>query len=340
MFLQPFIATHYPGLIFLEARQSSSAASAIMGIVGVFPSRGIKLVPITEMSALLRMKKKEVDFKPGMWVRMKRGKHAGDLAQVNEVDNIVNGLVGIKFLPRIDLTPREKRKERTAGGKALGAVNARPTARPFNYEEVSKFYGRKNVRATAAGQFVFDGDDYIDGFCIRDVRTNLVEVEGVKPSLEELSRFRGDDAEAVKSDLATIDAMNRTSTASGFVPGDKVEVFEGEQTGLQGRVEALGTDAISIRAEGGSIDGQVIEVQAHEVRKRFNVGDHVTVLSGRNANLSGMVVETKGDVVTLTLDVGQQDIQAFSKDLRAAGDISGSGPQMGQFDLHDMVMLE
>ena len=54
---------------------------AVNGLVGVFSSR-INLVPIEEMASLLRIRKKVATISPGSWVGLKRGKYAGDLAQV------------------------------------------------------------------------------------------------------------------------------------------------------------------------------------------------------------------------------------------------------------------
>lgn len=56
-------------MIFIEARQSASVSAAVNGIVGIFMSRGVNLVPIEEMAPLLKMKKKDVNLTPGMWVR-------------------------------------------------------------------------------------------------------------------------------------------------------------------------------------------------------------------------------------------------------------------------------
>ena len=278
------------------------------GIVGVFISRGVTLVPIEEMAPLLKIKKKEVNLTPGMWVRMRRGKYTGDLAQVVDVDQITSGVAGIKFIPRIDLTPREKKKDRSGNGKGGLGSGARAPQRLFQYDEVRKIYGRTSVRQGAQGNYFFDNDEYIDGFCIKDVKIPTISPEDVKPTLEEISKFSGDDQSTANFDLSAIADANKYMTASVLFPGDKVEVYEGEQTGIYGTVETVSPDIISIRAEGGEIHGQTIEVPSKSVRKRFDVGEHVKVLGGKNANASGMVVEVKGDVVTLMSDQAEQEV--------------------------------
>jgi transcription elongation factor SPT5 len=304
-----FYRDSLPGMIFFEARTSAAVSQACMGIIDVFISRGIALVPIEEMAPLLKIKKKEVNLTPGMWVRMKRGKHNGDLAQVVDVDQLTSGVAGIKFIPRIDLTPREKKKDRLANGKAaMTGAASKPPARLFQYDEVRKVYGRGAVRQGPQGGYIFDNDEFIDGFCIKDVKINTLLTEEVKPTLDEVSRFQGEDSSTSKIDLAAIADANKSLNASGLFPGDKVEVYEGEQTGLYGSVETVTPDIITIRAVGGEVHGQVIEVPARSVRKRFEVGEHVKILSGKNANASGMVVEVKGDVITIISDQREQEV--------------------------------
>jgi transcription elongation factor SPT5 len=295
-------------MIFVEARQAASVNQAVAGIVGVFISRGVTLVPIEEMAPLLKLKQKDVNIRPDMWVRLKRGKYAGDLAQVIDVDQITSGVVAVKFIPRIDLTPRDKRKERNAGAKGAGSTSFKPPQRLFNYDDVKKVYGRGAVKQGTGGSIFFDNDEFIDGFCIKDIKHTLITTEDVNPTLEEISRFTGDDQNTASHDLSEIAEANKNITAAILFPGDKVEVFEGEQNGLFGSIVTATPEVIAVKAEGGEIHGQVVEVPTRSVRKRFEIGEHVKVLSGKNKDASGMVVEVKGDVVTLMSDQGEQEV--------------------------------
>lgn len=295
-------------MLFVEARTAAPVLAVLQGLVGVFLSIPPKLVPIEEMAPLLKIKRKDQNIQPGMWIRMKRGKHNGDLAQVIDVDQITSGVAGIKFIPRIDLTPREKRsRDRGANGKPLGG-NARPPARLFGPDDVKRVYGKGAVRQTTANTYLFDGDEFVDGFCVKDVKLNLISAEAVKPTLEEVSRFTGDEGETSKIDLSAIADANKDIGASGLFPGDKVEVYEGEQSGLYGSVETVTIDVIAIKATNGDVRGQIIEVPSRSVRKRFELGEHVKVLNGPNRDASGMVVDVKGDVITLMSDQGEQEV--------------------------------
>lgn len=296
------------GMLFVEARTSSAVNAAMAGIVGVFISHAPALVPIEEMAPLLKMRQKEVTFTPGMWVRMKRGKHAGDLAQVMDVDGITSNMVGIKYIPRIDLTPKEKRrKERAINGRPTGS-GVRPPQRLFNPDDVKRIYGRGSVRqGNGHASFYFENDEYIEGFCQKDVKVQSISAEDVKPTLEEIARFTGDD-QSTEINLSAIAEANKNLSVSVLFPGDRVEVYEGEQAGLYGVVVTVSADVIAVQADGGELHGQTIEVPAKSVRKRFEVGEHVKILGGKNTGASGMVVTVTGDVVTIMSDQGEQEV--------------------------------
>jgi transcription elongation factor SPT5 len=94
------------------------------------------------MPDLLRVQKSE-ELLPGGWVRIKRGKYQGDLAQIEEVET--NGLnVTVRLVPRLDygmnedanalVGPDAKRKR-----GALSAVRA--PQRLFSEAEAKKKHG-------------------------------------------------------------------------------------------------------------------------------------------------------------------------------------------------------
>jgi transcription elongation factor SPT5 len=188
-------------------------------------------------------------------------------------------------------------------GKPLGG-NIRPPARLFNPDEVRRIYGHAVKTAPGKDTYYFDNDEYTSGFCYKDVKLATITSENVKPTLEEVARFQGIEDESTL-DLSAIAEANKNITVSGLFPGDQVEVFEGEQSGLKGVIETVTSDVITLRREEGIT---LIEVAAKSVRKCFELGEHVKVLHGRNADASGMVVDVKGDVVTIMSDQGEQEV--------------------------------
>ncbi|KAF8624668.1 hypothetical protein AX17_006999 [Amanita inopinata Kibby_2008] len=340
--LSAFQRDTLPGMIYVEARSAKQVMQAVNGLVGVYPSRGVQLVPIEEMASLLQIKKQDITVTPGTWVRIRRGKYASDLAQVLDVSE--NGEdVGLRFVPRLDLNPREdaaadgkKRKKNTTG-----AGTTRLPQRLFNFEEVAKVYNSKQI--TKRGQaYVFQGDTYRDGFMEKDFKLSALILEDVNPTLDEIQTFsRRQDGEGESLvDLSVIAEASRKAAISVLQPGDHVEVFEGEQAGVHGVVEEISQDIVTITAEGVDLEGQKIELPARSVRKRFKPGDHVKVMTGQNADETGLVVSVAENVVTFISDMSMQEISVFSKDLREAAEVGSSTNIVGNYELHDLVQLD
>ncbi len=317
--LSAFQRDSLPGMIYVEARSSKQVSEACNGLVGVYPSRGIHLVPIEEMASLLQIKKQEQTVTPGSWVRIRRGKYAGDLAQVMDITDTGED-VGLKFIPRIDLNPRDdvaldgkKRKKTTATNSTM-----RPPQRLFNYEEVAKVYGRKSV-ARRNDVYVFQNDTYRDGFIEKDFKISALSLEDVNPTLDEITQFtRRQDGEGENPvDLSVIAEASRKAAISVLQPGDHVEVFEGEQAGVHGVVEEVNQDVVTIAAIGVDIEGQKIELPARSVRKRFKPGDHVKVMTGQNADETGLVVSVTDNIVTFLSDMSMQEVRVYRLDFLA-----------------------
>ena len=304
-----------PGMIYVEARSAKQVQQACHGLVGVYPSRGIQLVPIEEMASLLQIKKQDLTVTPGSWVRIRRGKYAGDLAQVMDIAETGED-VGIRFVPRIDLTPRDESSLDGAKKRKKQVSNAtmRPPQRLFNFEEVTKVWGRKNV--TKRNQvYVFQNDTYKDGLIEKDFKMSALILEDVNPTLDEITQFSkrqdGENEETVN--LSIIAEASRKAAIAVLQPGDHVEVFEGEQAGVHGVVDEISQDVVTITAVGVDIDGQKVELPARSVRKRFKPGDHVKVMTGQNADETGLVVSVADNVVTFLSDMSMQEVSQIRR---------------------------
>jgi transcription elongation factor SPT5 len=357
-------------MIYVEARSSAQVTQACNGLVGVYLSRGVQLVPIEEMASLLQIKKQDLTVTPGSWVRIKRGTYQGDLAQVVDITE-TGEFVGVKFIPRIDLNPRDDASLDGPTGKKRKKMNiagtgtSRPPQRLFNYEEVVTAWGRKNV-VKRNQVYVFQNDTYKDGFVEKDLKLNQLILEDVNPTLEEITQFArrqdGGDGGETAVDLSIIAEASRKAAISVLQPGDHVEVFEGEQSGVHGVVEEINQDVVTITAVGMDFDGQKVDLPARSVRKRFKAGDHVKVMTGQNADETGLVVSVSDNVVTFLSDMSMQEVRVtspffwhihrlliwllyfqvsvFSKDLREAAEVGSGTNIVGNYELHDLVQLE
>ncbi|KAJ7713958.1 transcription elongation factor Spt5 [Mycena maculata] len=345
--LSAFQRDSLPGMIYVEARSSAQVSQACNGLVGVYLSRGIQLVPIEEMASLLQIKKQDQTVTPGSWVRIKRGTYQGDLAQVVDITETGED-VGVKFIPRIDLNPRDDGSLEGPAGKkrkkttVTGSGTTRPPQRLFNYEEVVGVWGRKNV-VKRNQVYVFQNETYKDGFIEKDLKLSQLKLDDVNPTLDEITQFarrqEGDGGESTV-DLSIIAEASRKAAISVLQPGDHVEVFEGEQSGVHGVVEEINQDVVTVTAVGVDFDGQKVDLPARSVRKRFKAGDHVKVMTGQNADETGLVVSVSDNVVTFLSDMSMQEVSVFSKDLREAAEVGSGTNIVGNYELHDLVQLD
>lgn len=344
------------GYIYIEARRQVDIHTALEGIMNVYPRNSIVMVPIKEMPDLLRVTKSE-SLVPGGYVRIKRLKYAGDLAQIDEVET--NGLTAsLRIVPRLDYGQAEdnnapmvdggikgeaqKRKRQNAMGLSNPAT--RPPPRLFSDVEAKKKHLKhlQQMSTFDKKHWQYMGDTYINGFLIKDFRIQHLITENVNPTLEEVTRFTAGAEDGTENlDLSALAATLKKGTSNeNYLPGDAVEVYEGEQQGVSGKAVAVRGDIVTIAVTDGELRGQSIEVPVKGLRKRFKEGDHVKVIGGsRYRDEVGMVVSINNDTVTLLSDLSMQEITVFSKDLREASDTGVAGG-LGRYDIHDLVQLD
>jgi transcription elongation factor SPT5 len=335
------------GYIYVEARRQADVMEALDEMSNVYTKTKMILISVKEMPDLLRVTKSE-ELVPGSWVRIKRGRYQGDLAQVEEVET--NGLdVTVRLVPRLEYglnedsnAPNGDVKRKRPGGANSGI--ARPPQRLFSEAEAKKKHAKYLSATSGLGgkSWNYLGDTYVDGFLIKDMKVQHLITKNVNPQLDEVTKFaRGADDGTANLDLAALAAsLKNTTNEDSYLPGDMVEVFDGEQKGAVGRTISTRGDIVSLSVTEGEMEGQQIDVPIKGLRKRFQEGDHVKVIGGsRFRDELGMVVRIRDDRVTLLSDMSMQEITVFSKDLREAADAGVDG-KLGRYDVHDLVQLE
>eukprot|EP00061_Rhincodon_typus_P018650 g47903.t1 len=93
---------HVKGYIYVEAYKQTHVKQAIEGVgnlrIGYWNQQ---MVPIKEMTDVLKVVKEVTNLKPKSWVRLKRGLYKDDIAQVDYVEPSQN-TISLKLIPRID----------------------------------------------------------------------------------------------------------------------------------------------------------------------------------------------------------------------------------------------
>jgi transcription elongation factor SPT5 len=329
------------GYIYVEAHRQADVEAALDGVMNVYPRTKMLLVEIKEMPDLLKVSK-TAPLEPGAYVRLKRPpKYAGDLAQV--VDVTENGLeVRVRFVPRLDYGLHEDINAPMDGKRKRANAGPRPPPRLFSDVEAKKRHARYLAGNPQTKVWTYMGDEYNNGYCEKDVKIQQLEVKDVNPTLEEVTRFASGAEDGTENlDLNALAASLKASTANAaYLPGDVIEVYEGEQKGVVGKALAVQADIVTMTVTEGALRGQTIEVPTKGLRKRFKEGSHVKVIGGsRFRDEVGMVIKIVQDRVTLLTDEGNNEITVFSKDLRESSDSGGVG-SLGNYELWDLVQLD
>jgi transcription elongation factor SPT5 len=334
------------GFIYVEAQRQAEIERALDGLMNVYPRTKMLLVEIKEMPDLLRVSK-TAPLEPGAYVRLKRPpKYAGDLAQVLDVTE--NGLeVRVRYVPRLDYGLHDDVNAAVDGGfngskRKRTAAGPRPPPRLFSDVEAKKRHARYLQGNPQTKTWTYMNDEYVNGYCEKDVKIQQLQVKDVNPTLEEVTRFASGAEDGTENlDLNALAASLKASTANAsYLPGDVIEVYEGEQKGVIGKAVSVQAEIVTMAISEGPLRGQTIEVPIKGLRKRFREGDHVKVIGGsRFRDEVGMVIKIEEDRVTLLSDQNNTEITVFSKDLRESSD-SGGGGSLGQFSLWDLVQLD
>ncbi|KAI1613657.1 hypothetical protein EDD36DRAFT_381830 [Exophiala viscosa] len=340
------------GYIFVEARSKVDVDDALNNVADVYPRSKMNLVPVKEMPDLLRVNKSK-ELEVGGYVRIKRGLYQGDLGMIEAVES--NGLeVTVRLVPRLTYGMDEdtmrpgnadaKRKRPNTFGPVNNFAN-RPPQRLFNEAEARKKHDRfmQQNRGLSNKSWTYKGDQYEDGFLIKDFKLQHLVTENVNPRLDEITKLTKTAADGTETlDLESLAHSLRNTTAEGsFLPGDEVEVYEGEQRGIVGRTEAVNGNIVSIMVTQGDLTGKLVEVPVKGLRKRFREGDNVKIVGGsKYRDEVGMVLRVKDDKVTVLTNTTNEEITVFSKDLREATDGGGDGAGSSKFDVQELVQID
>ncbi|KAJ1652847.1 transcription elongation factor spt5 [Dispira simplex] len=338
------------GYIYVEARKKAHVQAAVDRVTGVFASK-LTLVPIEEMVDVVRIRRTESHIQPKSWVRVKRGKYAGDLAQVLEVEDSQD-VVKIRLVPRLEVSGYRDNmddnlaKKRKKGVPYNSASEPRPPQRLFNPKDSSRLDLNKPIMFRGSNSYMYGNDLFRDGFLEKTVKSTSLFTEHINPTLDEVAKFSmgdGTDEENAQSLSALAgSAAVQSAKAITLRPGDQVEVIEGDMIHVHGVVISVDGDVVQVHPEVSGLPDS-LRFSTSQLRKRYKEGDHVKVAGGHHGGETGMIISVTDNVVTLLSDLAMKEIIVFSKDLREVADSSApinSHTVSGRFELYDFVTVD
>ncbi|XP_014204352.1 transcription elongation factor SPT5-like [Copidosoma floridanum] len=324
------------GYIYVEAYKQIHVKAAIENITNLRMSYWgqIKMVPIKEMTDVLRVNS-TTNLKSAQWVRMKRGLYKGDLAQIDYVD-LAQNKVHLKLIPRIDYLKLRGALRLTANEDDIPKRkrNKRPPQKLFDPEAIKTIGGEV---AKNSDYWVFEGNHYSHkGFLYKNFNTKSIVTDGVQPILQELEIFE-DNLENVNLDTG-LSSSQLSGPVGNFSVGDNVIVTQGELLHLRGKILSLDDKVIMLPDHEELKDP--IEFLPSEIKKYFNIGDHVKVLNGKYEGDTGLIVRIKNDHIIVFSDVSMHEMEILRESLQLCPDVSTGVDSLGKFAWGDLVQLD
>ncbi|XP_050528821.1 transcription elongation factor SPT5 [Daktulosphaira vitifoliae] len=323
------------GYIYIESYKQTHVKSAIENVsslkMGIWKQQ---MVPIKEMTDVLKVVKVQTGLKSKQWVRLKRGLYKDDIAQVDYVDLGQNS-VHLKLIPRIDYSrPRGALRATTDMEALKRKKKRRPAAKPFDPEAIRAIGGE----VTSDGDFlIFEGNRYSrKGFLYKNFYMNAITTDGVKPTLSELEKFE-ETPEGIDIELPV--SKDNAANSQAISAGDNVEVCTGELINLQGKVLSIDGDMVTIMPKHDDLK-MPLEFMANELRKFFKQGDHVRVVGGRYEGDTGLIVRVEQNRIVLFSDVTMHELEVLPRDLQLCSDMASGVDSLGQFQWGDLVQLD
>eukprot|EP00727_Mastigamoeba_balamuthi_P005430 m51a1_g1506 putative transcription elongation factor spt5 isoform x1 (1002) ;mRNA; f:378964-384785 len=327
--VQPVLSAVWPqhlrGYVYVESARESDARAAVTNLRWVFKSAKLQIVPLGEMESVVAGAAEQEVVRPNDWVRVKRGIYKGDIAQVIQFDP-ANSVVEIRLVPRIDYADLQQQQQLKEGGgnnAAAAAAAARnsqqkrpkhaPEPKFFVPEElgISKGDIQQKTDAKLGDVVVWNNRRFANGYIIKSVSTTALEMQGVRPTLEQLQRFdreglQGMDRDAINKLLNGAVGARR---ADSFRRGDVVRVCDGDLVNLVATVEKTEGDQVYVRAHDARIKA-VLPLPPAQLVKYFKGGDHVRVCGGLLEGMTGTVlrVDAGGAAHKVTI-LGDVDIK-------------------------------
>lgn len=321
------------GYIYIEAYKQTHVKQAIQGVGNLRMGQYQQMmVPIKEMTDVLRVTKEQAQLKPKQWVRLKRGVYKDDLAQVDYTDDAQN-TVHLKLIPRIDYS-RKRGALRNSNEAEKRKKGRKPPAKLFDVDAIRALGGE----VSTDGDFlIFEGNRYTrKGFLYKSFARSALIIDGVKPTLSELEKF-AEKPEGMEIELG--EGAGRDDHSHSFAPGDNVEVCEGELIHLQGRIISVDGNKITMLPTHEDLKDP-LEFQAHELRKYFKMGDHVKVIAGAYEGDTGLIVRVEDNIVLLFSDLTMHELKVRPQDLQLCTDMATGVDSLGQFQWGDLVLLD
>ncbi|KAJ1508543.1 transcription elongation factor spt5 [Coelomomyces lativittatus] len=305
------------GFIYVEADIGQHVQDALKEVFGVYLGK-TRLVPVKEMTDVLTIQKdtQSVDLLKMEWVRIKRGKYAGDLARVVNITD-TGDVCTVHLVPRLDLSGETKEKKKKKQG-----LLSRPPQKLFNPRDLPPSLARM-VSKSQRGYWMLGPDAFKNGLLEKSVRVSALDTDCKPlPSLDEINAFVGSEGVIDTNTLQTLkSSITHRETSSHFRPGDQVLIISGELANVPAVISGISGNLATIQAMVPGLSTKT-SLPLSQLSKRFSLGDLVKVNSGKHEGEIGTIVRLQGHIATVITTEGQREVHVTTRDLQDVKEIT------------------
>lgn len=309
-----------PGSVYVEARFPADVQLLCKN--SVFYRGDIRVISIEDSLAVLGATSTHFcGPKPETWVRIKRGRYAGDVGfvraviQSNDPPNTShpNGDVGdvvVAVIPRIS-DPRSPKGKQRVGAKRkqpchtsqVQKCEVRPEPAFFDpdaiivkmmgagFDEATMAKKKPAIKVLVEGhsETKYNGRTYVNRLTDLIKPAHRLNFGSDNPTANELKLWSQCQDARIRQY-----ALQSLVQFQGFIwPGDRVEANSGSYQNMQG--EVLDTDGSTVTVQFFPLtdlptDLPPAQLRATEVQKVFKAGDYVRVMGGANDGKEGLVL--------------------------------------------------
>ncbi|CAI9117020.1 OLC1v1018331C1 [Oldenlandia corymbosa var. corymbosa] len=233
--------------IYIEAAKEAHVKEACRGMRNLFASGKLSPVPIKEMVNVLAVQCKGVEILRDSWVRIKRGTFKGELAKVDDIDDVARE-VTLKFIPPKVKDPEEIMfKEdgfcyKTYSIKSISTEDIQPTFEElYKFRELDDGADLSTLSLNKHKCGFFKGDRvFVVGGDLKGLKGWVEKVE------EDIVHIKPNHEKGGLGLLPASIAFSEKEICKCFLPGNHVKVVAGVAEGATGTVVSIKDHVVNI----------------------------------------------------------------------------------------------
>lgn len=169
-----------------------------------------------------------------------------------------------------------------------------------------------------------------NGFLFKEFPIKQVQVDNVKPTVEEvqtfaayINKYSDNDEDLFDKEITGEELVRKTflqGNNSDINKGDKIRVIKGDLNGLYGTVISIENGDVLFKPNIEGLNDN-LKLNSDFVVKYFEPGDQIRVIDGKFKGETGIVVSIEGSFANIALTQNNREIKIFANNLKLKSEI-------------------